>query len=357
MINITLYGKPSYTYSYMKAVIQETADQADIEVRLEEVSDTASFFDKGIMSIPAYQLNGTVSEKGDRDINDYLRELRLALVQKANYKNMRRIFVPIDFTDTSDNTSAYAINFSKYFQAALHLVHVYHPTPPLDGESSATVELEKAREEQLTTFTERLNKSWTGNPRPLIIDSEMRVGLASEQLELISNENPDQWIMIGSSDTSKTVKNIFGSVTISLAKKSSGPLFIIPPKASFQPYQKVAFCSDDEELDAEAVDELIEILKPFDTEIEIIHVQNESHYDEFRLLNLIKDKYPASKIRFQLLRGENQIETINSYCRNNDIQLLAMARRKRSMFYELFHKSLTKQLAIQADIPLLILNK
>lgn len=357
MIDLTIYGKPSSTYAYMKEIINKTANKAKISLNLKEVTDTQVFIDRQIMSIPAYQLNGTIEERGNRNINEFLRELQHSLLKKANFGNMKKIFIPVDFTETSDNAVVYAINLSKHYNSALKLMHSYRPSPYAYEGTYVDPELQKIREEKLKKATNELNKKWIADDKFPIIDSEVRIGFAYDQIQILSSEYPEGWIVMGSSDSSKTMKNIFGSVSIAVAKDGDCPVFIVPPTASFTPLKKIAFCSSDN-LDAQAIHELIEIAKPFNSEIHVIHVEDSKQsYNEFDLLNMLKNNYTKDKIKFSTIKGEDKVDLINNYCSINKINLLAMARRKRGVFGELFHKSFTKQMTITTDIPLLVLHK
>jgi len=357
MINLTIYGKPSSSYAYMKKVIDKTANQANITLNLEEVTSTQDFIDRQVMSIPAYQLNGTIEEKGEKTINQFLRELQLSLLKKANYGDMKKIFVPINFTETSDNAVSFALNLGKHFNSAIKLIHAYRPAPlPVEG-TFVDPELLQDREKQLKQFTQQLNKQWIGDSNSPVIDAEMKVGLAFDQIQKISETHQEDWIVIGSTNSSKNIKNVFGSVSTDIAKSSECPVFIVPPSASFTPFKKIAYCSSDGMLDTEALSDLLFIANAFNSEIHVIHFIDNSDYDEFDLLHVLKDNYPSDKIKFSFLSGDSQVEAINSFCQKEDIQLLAMARRKRSIFKEFFHRSFTKKLTISTEIPLLILHK
>jgi len=358
MINLKLYGKPSSTFAYMQMVVGKTAEKAGLDIEVEEITETQAFIDNQIMSIPAYQLNGKIEERGKKNISEFMRELQISLLKKEDFGTMRKIFVPVDFSNTSDNAVSYAINLSNHFNSVVKLMHAYRPFPTVTEGAYIDPELQEVWQDRLTKMTENLNKKWIGDSDATVIDSEFKVGFAAEQIQLVSQENPEDWIILGSSDSSKSMKNIFGSVSIAVAKEGNCPVFVIPPNATFSPLKRIAFCSSDDTLDANAIEDLLEIAKAFDSVIYIIHVADDKHtYQEVNLRKLLENSYPKDKLEFVTLSGNDHIEVIDNYCEENKIDLLSMVRRKRSIFNKLFHKSFTKQMAITSRIPLLVLHK
>ncbi|MBL8008508.1 MAG: universal stress protein, partial [Ignavibacteria bacterium] len=66
-------------------------------------------------------------------------------------------------------------------------------------------------------------------------------------------------------------------------------------------------------------------------------------------------EYP--KIKLELVKEEKVLEGINDYINSNDVDVLAMAIRKRSLIDKIFNRSLTKKMAYHTKIPLLALHK
>ncbi len=70
----------------------------------------------------------------------------------------------------------------------------------------------------------------------------------------------------------------------------------------------------------------------------------------------IKDSVHYDKIDLELVKEENVLEGINDYINSNDVDVLAMAIRKRSLLDKIFNRSLTKKMAYHTKIPLLALH-
>ncbi len=100
--------------------------------------------------------------------------------------NIKKILVPIDFSDYSKNSLKYSVNFSKYFNAELNLVYVVEPViyPPdfsmgqiaipsmdLEMDKRANEELEKLAKKEIPSDTPVKLHVKTGKPYLEIIET------------------------------------------------------------------------------------------------------------------------------------------------------------------------------------------
>jgi len=358
MNQITIYGKPSSTYTYMKMVIDKTANLAGLDLEVNEVTDTKEFIKNNIMSIPAFRINGTIEERGTQNINQFLRNLMVSILKKENYGTMKIIYVPFDFSSTSENALAFAVELSKRKSALVKLFHVYHPNPVQQEGGTLHIDSNDTIAHKLDKRVQDLNNKWIGDFQSSLIDYEIVNGLAGDEIIERSSEQKQPWIVMGSSESSKPLQYLFGSVTTHVAKSSRCPVFVVPPNISFSPFKKIAFCVSDEKLDTKALDELVEVANEFNSEIHFIHVlEGKSNYSKFNFIEEFKKNNPDLNTRFEVLFGEDKLTAISDYCESRQIDLLSMTRQKTGFIKHFFKRSLTKKLAIQSTLPLLIFHK
>jgi len=355
MVDITIYGKSSSLYEFMKQVIHSTVEAADIDLNLKEVKDVQQFINRDIMSIPAYQLNGGIIERGDQEFSQFIKGMQIEILKKENYGSMNVINIPIDYSKSAENAIHFASELAKKYNSILKLVHVYHPSPVLERDTITLPELYEAQVKDLHSYTDSIVKN-DDDLTNQIIDKELKVGFASDVIKSISEEDADNWIVMSSTNSSKRIKNIFGSISISTAKNSSCPVFIIPPTVKFKPFSKIAMCINDG--DIASFSELCKIARPFNSEIHLINIyEPDVLIDSDDVSNEIKSMYPEGKAKFYTLHAKDKINAVNDYCKNNDIDLLVLTRNKRSVLQELFHQSFTKKILLNTELPILVLHK
>ncbi len=273
---------------------------------------------------------------------------------------MKKIIVPTDLSNNSANAAEYALALAKQFDASLRLMYVYHPTPVVVNEYTTYIdpELEKVKQEQFDTFTQQLQEKWgTENEQLPTIECDFKQGFAADYIIQISKTEEDAMIVLSSTGDTGTFKKVFGSVSTKVAQSSQAPVLVIPPNVSFQPIKNIAYCTNNEYLDAMVMNQLIAIAKPLDANIHLIHVGNSDNYNGHQLLEAWKNYYPKSKVTLEQVPGVDEVSSINIYCENNGIDMIVMSRGERSFFGHLFHRSVTKNMAINTHLPLIILHK
>ena len=70
------------------------------------------------------------------------------------------------------------------------------------------------------------------------------------------------------------------------------------------------------------------------------------------MLAVVRHFEPTANV--DTIAGEDIAAELNEYVWENDLQLIALKRHKRSFINNLFHKSVSKQLAITSKMPVLL---
>ena len=65
---------------------------------------------------------------------------------------------------------------------------------------------------------------------------------------------------------------------------------------------------------------------------------------------------PNLSYSYTIVESQSVFEGIQTYIKKHDIDLLSIVTSHRGFVEDLFHKSLTKRLVFQLDIPLLVLH-
>lgn len=361
MVRIKLYGHPSSTYHFVKLMMQEQAKKAAIELEIEEINSTDQFMEDNIQSIPTVKVNGSVdlSYTQGADLNKFVQELNIKLLKKENFGIMTKFIIPTDFSETSVNAFEYARALSSFHNGMLKAVHFYHPRSiEYEGTVLTDFDTEDIRKKQLDEFVNHMNTYWVGDhSEKVLIDKEFVVGFAGTDINDLIADPINHFIVVGSTGTTGSFKKIFGSTSIEIAKNAKCPVFIIPPKAHFKPIKNILYACDDPELDAETLSRLANFAKPYNAEIHLVHVAPHADaYPDQTLLEYWQNNYPKSKIKVATIESDDVIQGLDKYSKEQDIDLISMSTPHRGFFDTIFHKSITRRMAINTRIPLLIFH-
>ncbi len=271
---------------------------------------------------------------------------------------MKTLLVPVNFTEVSENALAYATALAKKLQAKITLLHAYRVLGYANDDTrekheeeaelfrhSSAIKLKKLCEEieaQTSCSCEFLNAE--GSAKEVIVEQ-------SKSLK------PDLLVM-GTESLNPIDRLLFETNTGTVLKEAQCTLLVVPENASFRPPEKIVFAMDYHDSDMEEIRYLSNLAAQFDSELHIVHVVADDenvHYEE----NFFDDfKQEVSRkikaIEFRLLKGSNISKTLEKYVKQENIDLLAVAKTKKSLLEKFFSGSVSQKLFYHTRIPLLI---
>jgi len=280
---------------------------------------------------------------------------------------MKNILFPTDFSPNADNALNYAVEIARKIKGNLILFHAYSvqlidPNMPAEIYLSAYQEEEKSAKENLETLSKRLIESNKGDDGSSLfnIDTIVSQGLVVDEVLALSDEFKIDMIIMGTHGASGITEFILGSNTASVIEKASIPVLAIPHNIDYGNINNIVYAYDDIMSGLPKFNRLLDFAKIYDSEITLLHII-ESGKDTTELnkkeFEKIKGAVNYGKIRLELVKEENILEGINDYVNSNNVDILAMTIKKRSLFDKIFSRSLTKKMAYHTKVPLLALHK
>ena len=280
---------------------------------------------------------------------------------------MKNILFPTDFSQNADNALNFAIDIAKKTNGTLILFHAYSvqlvdPNMPAEIYLSAYQEEEKSAKENLEELRKRIldcNKDDTGKN---LFDVEAIVSqglVVDEALSIIDEFNIDIAIL-GTHGASGLTELILGSNTASLIENSPVPVLAIPQNALSKSIDNIVYAYDDIKSNMPSFLRLLKFSEIYNSEITLLHIietGNDTEEKNKKAFEEIKNTIGSDKIKLALVTEENVLEGINDYISSNDVDVLAMAIKKRNLLDKIFNRSLTKKMAYHTKIPLLALHK
>lgn len=275
---------------------------------------------------------------------------------------MKRILIPCDFSEISENALNYAVGLAKYFSSSLVLLHV-DQIPVLNSEfGMSAYTLTDTTTNSLTALKQLAEKIQKIEPTITDIECYSEMGNATDMIiEYARKLDADLTIMGISGHGSKFMKNVIGSTAVSVAKQLDMPVMIIPPHTSYKKIQNVAYaCEYDEDLEKNS--SLIQV-KYINTllgsKINIVHVIPEAHEldaVEAEIDDYVEHKFENSTHRTFLITENNASKGLLEFVKNHEIDLLIVEPKKHTIFHKLFFASTTKDVAFFSPIPVLTIH-
>jgi nucleotide-binding universal stress UspA family protein len=227
------------------------------------------------------------------------------------------------------------------------------PFPDIEGETH------KKHNAKLTAFSERvLNTSVaTINIEIESIENKSVVkGIIKK-----ANEINALLIVIGIKGLSEIREIIMGSTAKNLIENAPCPVLTIPNNVANTQIKTIIYATDFEDEDFGAINELVEIVKPFNAKIKILHISpldktiDKSEKKEIEAKIHEHIVYP--NLELDILYSNDAFKTLKSYFGTSNADLIAMLERRSSSFSsKVFHRDLVKRLESYGKIPLLSFN-
>ena len=269
---------------------------------------------------------------------------------------MKNIFIVTDFSEASVNAGFYGVELAKHFKAKIFLFHAFE-APVTIPESYIFYTAEDMGKEAMNHLR---NEAETIN-RYSLVDIQLYAseGAATKTILEEAKRVGADIIICGMKGNAKTWKKILGSTATGLIRKSTIPLIIVPEDLRFRLPNNIAFASDVETIPTH---QHIEILKEFgetfDSELSIVSVVSGEWNTHFHFrenyLGFIKE-LKAMNPTLECLQGPDVSDSIETYVKNNHVNMIAMIPHTHSLLESVFAGSVTKKMAFLTHVPLLVL--
>ena len=287
---------------------------------------------------------------------------------------MKKILVPVDFSQHTDITCQYALELAATYGAELKLFHTYFDQIILTDTSfpdtldMATLyneqlmrEIFKQAEAGMKDLQEKLEiRIREKNLENVTISTHVSGGEVEHELLEIYNEFKPDIIVTGTTGKGNNL-NVWGKVSTFIIDHVKVPVFTIPIMKSFKRFDNVMFAADLSEGNNHSIATLLELFSPFNNQVHTVHFCHTAKVAEAEvkmkaLQSGFSKEIAEGRINFNVMEieGENQ-DTIDQFVKGKLINLIAFQPHKRSLVYMVFTRNITKKNLFATNVPLLAL--
>ena len=270
---------------------------------------------------------------------------------------MKRILVPTDFSDDARNASHFAAKLAERMQASITLLHAYMLPTPVSEVPYVMINAEEMQRENEEIAKAEVDKLKTAYK--VDVNYHVRLGFPSDEIETLIEDTGIYLVVMGMKGKG-ALEKIVGSTTTNTLKKIRIPLLIVPEKAAYKELQQITYATDySYELNPRIYEPLIEFLKLFKGELNIVHVQKnpeegrQQELSEQKKLETIFNSFPH---KYHAVTDSHVKHGIEAYLKDHPTDLLVMVTHERGFWERMFGKSHTKEMVYNTHIPLLVLK-
>lgn len=276
---------------------------------------------------------------------------------------MKTIIIATDFSASALNAARYAASLSK--QLSVKQIVLYH-----------SYELPIATEIPFPEYQDshNLHEKSTAS----LINLKMAIkDLCKEDaiitvltddtpittsLDLLCKQHPESLIVIGITGKSRGLAALIGSNTISIVKHSKTPVLVVPNESSYTTIKSVVLSCDLKDVpQCSPVLTIKEFVHSLNAKLLLLNVDhNEAlHFNS----DIIREQYNLHALwdneapEYHYTDNTDVAFGIMEFAKKHQSGIVIIIAKTYGFFEGLFHKSMTRKLALNTQLPLLILKE
>lgn len=280
------------------------------------------------------------------------------------FHKFKTILVPTDFSECATNALEYACRLANTVKSKIVLGHAYDILIASEVDAfSIEDDISLAKEEAEKHLDEVILKYQHQYP-DLVIEKAIEQGPLNQAIAgIIYNQKIDAVIM-GTKGINGINEYFAGSNTASVIENIEVPLLVVPKGVQYKPLKKIAFTTNFEYDDVDAIGQITRLAESYKAQIEVVHIvedqkpnvrRDEEVMDWFREITENKVSYPLISFK-NVVSSENLLSEVEDLIEKDNIDLIAMSTRGRTFLQKMFAASFTKKMAQYTEIPLLVFH-
>ncbi len=278
-------------------------------------------------------------------------------------KFIHNILVPTDFSACAENAFQFGLHMAEKWNSHVKVVHVVSPDY---GVTDIPVLVDIANRDKIDVAQQLLHKfkleGISKIDQNIHVTEELKVSsLPQTTISNMAAEAEADMIIMGTKSDHSAWDFALGTNASSVVRLSDCHVLVVPENAVFNDLTIVGFAADLHETDPYHLWKVCKMMEPFHSIIRCVHIEKKGAEAESKLrIEELEDFFAHNAIALQMtfhtLKEESIESGLETFANEWDLELLVMPTQHRDMFSQMFHKSMTKQMALHSKVPLLVLK-
>ena len=275
---------------------------------------------------------------------------------------MKNILVPTDFSDTATNAVKYAIELASLLDAKLTVLYVHTQevvvidSLPVNLVYTEYLQVPDSVHKQMKKIKELVAAKPDLKARYLIKEG----GVTEEVITQVQETEADL-IVMGTEGVDSAYNLLWGSETVSIIGKRKCPVLAVPGNftGTIKKGADFVFATDFERINDWYVLNLYKLLaQKLEAHINVFFVskhgreKEDLEYEEDRY-EMLKEYFDGLDITLIHSYEKDILHAVETFVKAKHATLITMISHERTFLENLFHKSITKEMALNTKVPFL----
>ena len=273
---------------------------------------------------------------------------------------MKTIIVPTDFSAASKNAAFYAVDFAKAIHAEVILLHSIN-IPIAISEVQTNAETIDLLEEDAKDNIEQLRVSLVQHSGETVkITATVTMGGVLNDINNIANINETAVIVMGVNGAGAAERFILGSNSMAAMRNLEYPILIVPGSAKFTQIKKIGVAWDLKNIaEIMPAKDIKKLLEAMHAELHFIYMSTafDPHKPKtFPSSGSLQSTFTGYDPKFHFAFGRTIEEGISECVVQNEIDLLITIPMNHGIIGSMFHRSISKEIALHLTVPIMALH-
>ncbi|WP_445454219.1 universal stress protein [Flavobacterium sp. 25HG05S-40] len=277
---------------------------------------------------------------------------------------MKRILLPLDFTETSENALVYALEMAKVYHAKIVLLHTYE-LPIVDSQLLPINFIEVYESLEATNsdnFAQALEKmkdiAKANNAEVIPLDHIMMTGELLDCIKEVVHLQDIDFVVMGTTGSSDWLDSFIGTNADDVLAEVSVPVLMIAHDTKFHKIETIGFCTRYRQDEIQALKDVLRIARKLEAKVKCLYVNTPDYAFIAEEIAYWESSFEGEEaLEFFIKSSEDVAAAIEQFTESHAIDLLAMVTHKQNFFTRLFTTSTTQKMAQHSKTPILALRE
>lgn len=272
---------------------------------------------------------------------------------------MKRILVPTDFSKNAEVATDYALKLAEATGAKVLLCNAYSlPSTSAQMLGNMVEILQKRSQEELTDLKKDLISKYEIDSEK--ISTHPILGDVLEAMNTMVDKEDVDLIVMGTTGAGSFINKLFGSNAANALRHAKRPVLTIPPNMRFAKPKKICLATDFKMKSSNVLDMMIDIAKLYESHIDVLYVNDDKsdlpEAEQVKKSEEMDGMLQGVSHDFHFVDNNRIEDGINSFVDEHQHEMLCMIIKNYGFLESLFHRSVTKEMAMSGKVPLLALK-
>lgn len=271
---------------------------------------------------------------------------------------MTKILIPTDFSEDAMNAVKYALELFGDQGVEYTLVHAYvDPTSNIDVLPTAGIGAEKESQQAVAKIGNQIREMY--QDKSYSVSERSEYGSLSTALDRIAEDEQFDYVVMGTKGETADRSWFVGSVAKKTVQDSPFPVIIVPTGAKYADISQVVYTTDLEHDEKKELEQVIDFSKARNAKVTLLHVDTDVSSKAWSIYELDEfvenSSYPFITVK-EVLTPDPEAGILD-FSHENNADLVVLTTGTTTIFQKLLHRSVTTEILMKTDIPLLVFNR